>query len=252
MYMESIRNIPERIFNMKKILLSVLIAGFLSGLCFASDSFNAAYNQNYTSSNQLSPAKVQNTTALKEGVVTVPAGETFKCVFLSPVSSESAYTGQEINLALVNDFYYNNVLVAPAGSSVTGTVIEVSKAKHGSLSGKISFRFTHILTPAGYDIPISAIIHTYDGTGVLVGGKNIGLFSSEVPASSESVGAKGYVPPYLGVRPGTSAAMTTAVETGGGSLLKSIWDKGEDVEISVNSRMELILTQPITITPIGS
>ena len=248
--MESIRDILERNFDMRKIILYTVVAAMLTGVCSASENFNT--EQAYTPANPLSPAKIQNTMAMKEGVITVPAGETFKCVFLSPVSSETAYTGQEINLALVNDFYYNNVLVAPAGSNVTGTVIEVSKAKHGSLNGKIAFRFTHILTPAGYDIPISAIIHNYDGTGTLVGGKDIGLFTSEVPASSESVGAKGYVPPYLGVRSGTSAAMTTAVETGGGSLLKSIWDKGNDVEISVNSRMELILTQPITITPIGA
>ena len=40
----------------------------------------------------------------------------------------------------------------------------------------------------------------------------------------------------------------TAVGAGGG-LVKSIWDKGSDVEIPANAGIELILTQPITVNP---
>ena len=77
---------------------------------------------------------------MKNSIVTVPAGLTFKRVFLSPVNSETATTGQEVNLALTTDFYYKEKKVAPAGSSVTGNVIEVSRAKHGSINGKIMLR----------------------------------------------------------------------------------------------------------------
>ena len=35
----------------------------------------------------------------------------------------------------------------------------------------------------------------------------------------------------------------------GGGLLKSVWDKGTDVDIPVNTQIELILTQPITVNP---
>ena len=236
---------------MRRILLALILTGFISGMCYASQNFNADYNQgSFTSETSLNTAQ-KNNAAIKDGVITVPAGESFKAVFMTSVSSETAYTGQEITLALANDFYYGNVLVAPAGSSVIGTVIESSKAKHGSLNGKLTLRFTHILTPAGFDIPISALIKTADGSGRLIGGQDI-WFVTNNPTNPESIGAKGYIPPYLGVRPGTNAAMTTAVETGGGGLLKSIWDKGEDLEISVNSRVDVILTQPITITPLGS
>ena len=67
-------------------------------------------------------------------------------------------TGQNVSIALGSDFYYNGSLIAPAGSSVTGTVLEVSKAKHGSLNGKLLIRFTQIVTPYGVQIPISAVI----------------------------------------------------------------------------------------------
>lgn len=236
---------PRKGFNMRKILLALIITAVMSGMTFAQD--DGSYNKNYATTVNLT--NNVNNSAIKEGVITVPAGESFRCVFMSPISSETAYGGEEITLAVANDFYYNNILVAPAGSTVTGAVIEVSKAKHGSVSGKLTLRFTHIITPAGYDIPISAIIKTSDGSGTLIGGQNVGFITSEIPAASESVGIKGYVPPYLGVRSGTGAAMTTAVETGGGGLLKSIWDKGDEVEISVNTRLDIILTQPITIIP---
>ena len=233
---------------MRRMFLALVVAGLISSTGFANQNFSATYNNDTTLPN----TQVKNTTAIKEGVITVPAGVSFKGVFLETVSSETAYGGQEVTMALVNDFYYNNVLVAPAGSTVTGSVIGVSKAKHGSICGKLTLRFTHILTPAGFDIPISALVRTADGSGTLLGGKNLGYATINGPMASETIGARDFAPPYLGVRPGTGAAMTTAVETGGGSLLKSIWDKGEDVEISVNSGVELILTQPITISPVGN
>ena len=111
-----------------------------------------------------------NPTTLKGRIVTVPAGEDFRAVLTTPVSSATAVTGQTVTMALNTDFYYNGNLVAPAGSSVSGTVIEASRAKHGSLNGKLTIRFTNIMTPTGQNIPISAVIKTDDGTGVLIGG----------------------------------------------------------------------------------
>ncbi len=47
-----------------------------------------------------------------------------------------------------------------------------------------------------------------------------------------------------------TAALGTAVGAGGG-LVKSIWDKGNDVEIPTNANIDLYLTQPITVVPAG-
>ena len=46
---------------------------------------------------------------------------------------------------------------------------------------------------------------------------------------------------------GRGAALGTAVGAGGG-LVKSVWDKGNDVEIPANAMIDLILTQPITVS----
>lgn len=217
-------------------------------VCITLSCLSATGSENFTPNSQLDAYSL-DTNTLKNSIVTVPAGLTFRGVFLNPVSTETATTGQEVNLALTNDFYYKEKKIAPAGSNVTGTVIYVSRAKHGSINGKLTLRFTHIITPSGLDIPISAIVRTPDRTGVIWGGSDL-MISAGGRTIPESASARSiYAPAYTGVSAGTAAAMNTAVETNGGSLLKSIWDKGIDVEISANTTVDLILTQPITVTP---
>lgn len=237
---------------MKKAL--ILTALLLSaGSVYAAQNFS--YEQQNTTpsyrNNVQENFKLNNTT-LKGSVVTVPAGQTFRAVVTSPVSSETATTGQTVTMVLGSGFYYNQKLVAPAGSTVTGTVIAVSKAKHGSLNGKLTVRFTQIITPTGQNVPISAVIKTDDNTGTLVGGT--GLDVTKEYAKDLTIGAGTgaltgvIVSPLAGGSIGRGTALATAVGAGGG-LVKSIWDKGEDVSIPANVAIELILTQPITVNP---
>ena len=232
------------ILIMKKfIILSALLIS--SSCAFASTNFS--YQQNYSAENY----QLHNNT-LKGRIVTVPAGQTFKAVFMAPLSSQTAYNGQNITLAIGSDFYYNGNLIAPSGSSVTGTVIEVSKAKHGTLNGKLTLRFTQIMTPSGVNIPISAVIKTDDNTGTLMGGTKLDVASEYTKDIAIGAGTGAVIGtiagPLSGGSVGRGAALMTAVGAGGG-LVKSIWDKGSDVEIPVNAGIELILTQPITVNP---
>ena len=209
----------KRIIILSALLLSANCAFGASNFSYQQNATNTGFQPNYYAEDSY---KLNNNT-LKGSVVTVPAGQSFKAVLMAPVSSETAYNGQAITLALNSDFYFNGKRIAPAGSSVTGTVIEVSKAKHGTLNGKLTLRFTQIITPSGQTIPISAVVKTDDNTGTLVGGTKFDI----------------------------GAALMTAVGAGGG-LVKSIWDKGTDVTIPANAGIELILTQPITVNPASS
>ena len=195
---------------MKKLfILSVIL---LSANCV----FAAA---NYTLQQNPESQNYQLPTTLKGRVVTVPAGETFKAVVTSPVSSETAVTGQTVTLALGSDLYYNGNKIAPAGSSVHGTVIETSKAKHGSLNGKLTLRFTQIITPMGQTIPISAVIKTDDNTGTLIGGT--ALDTTKEYAKDIAVGASAgalagvVISPLAGGSIGRGTALATAVGSGG-------------------------------------
>jgi len=240
---------------MKKIF-AIAILLTCSGAAFASQNYS--FQQNTQTPASYNPAygvnesyKLNNNT-LKGSVVTVPAGQTFKTVVTSPVSSETAVTGQSVTLVLGSDFYFNGGRIAPAGSTVYGSVIEVSKAKHGSLNGKLTLRFTQIITPSGLNIPISAVVKTTDNTGTLVGGTRLDVAKSYTKDMAVGAGAGALagvvISPLAGGSIGKGTALSTAVGAGGG-LVKSIWDKGEDVEIPVNAIVELVLTQPITVNP---
>ena len=239
---------------MKKIIiLSVLLLG--CNCAFADGNFNYQTNTqapNYQPAYYNAENYKLNNNTLRGSVITVPAGHSFKAVLMAPISSETAYTGQSISLALGTDFYYNGKIIAPAGSSVTGTVIEVSKAKHGTVNGKLTLRFTHIITPTGLNIPISAIVKTDDNTGTLVGGTNLdvaGEYAKDIAIGAGSGAILGTIAgPLSGGSVGKGAALMTAVGAGGG-LVKSIWDKGNDVNIPANATIDLILTQPITVNP---
>ncbi len=241
---------------MKKII-AILILAASTQCVFAAQNFSyqqnttaPGYQPNYYNNNY----KINNNT-LKGSVVTVPAGQTFTAVVTTPVSSETAVVGQNLTLALGSDFYYNGNRIAPAGSTVYGSVIEVSKAKHGSMNGKMTLRFTQIMTPTGQNIPISAVVKTDDNTGTLVGGtaKDVTVDYAKDVAVGAGAGALAgvVISPLAGGSIGRGTALATAVGAGGG-LVKSIWDKGSDVVIPANAGLELILTQPITVTPAAS
>ena len=161
---------------MKNLLVLTAVATICVNCAFAEPNYS--FQQSAPMQQQYQPSYYQNTNndyrinnnTLKGSVVTVPAGQTFRAIVTSPVSSETAVVGQTVTLALGSDFYYNGNKIAPAGSSVYGSVIESSKAKHGSMNGKLTVRFTQIITPTGQNIPISAVVRTDDNTGTLIGG----------------------------------------------------------------------------------
>ncbi len=219
---------------------------------------NFSYEAPYTPSQSNEPYVQQplryRNQPLQGSVVIVPAGASMPAMTTFNISSANMVTGQALSLALHSDFYYNNQLIAPAGSTIYGTVIEASKAKRGSINGKLCVRFTHIYTPYGTQIPISAVIKTTDSSGVLVGGTKMDVtkeYAKDVTAGSAAGALSGLVFGALaGGDVGRGAALGTAVGAGSG-LAKSIWDKGNDVEIPANATIELMLTQPITTSNSG-
>lgn len=235
----------------KKFLSALILASMMSlntaiagsNFTYTQEQPQPVYNQGYQ------PMTYSNNQPLKGSVVTVPAGAEFPAVMSGELSSANAAVGQSVYMALNKDFYYNNKLIAPSGSSVIGTVVEVTHARHGSMNGKLCVRFTQIKTPMGSQIPISAVIKTDDHSGVLVGGtaKDVTKeYAKDLAVGSAAGALSGLVFGALaGGSVGRGAALGTAVGAGGG-LVKSAIDKGNDVVIPANASVELYLTQPIT------
>ena len=218
---------------------------------YQSGAQNPVYQQSYY------PAPINQTynnynSTLKGRVVTVPSGQVMPGYVSTTISSANASTGQTVQISLGSDFCYNGNMIAPAGSTVIGTVIEARKAKRGSMNGRLCVRFNQIITPYGLQIPISAVIKTSDNSGVLVGGTKMDVAKdyAKDAVGGAAVGAlSGLVFGALaGGNIGRGAALGTAVGAGGG-VVKSVIDKGQDVEIPAGASLELVLTQPITVAP---
>ncbi len=230
---------------MKKQLSLVLVSTFLvTNISFA------ASNYTFESTNQ--PQQYTSNQPLRGYLVSVPAGAVVPVTTTSELASNTLTQGQMIQLPLSSNFYYDNKLIAPAGSTVTGTVTTCKKATWGSINGKLKITFTQITTPQGVQIPINGVIRTSDGSGLLVGGTKLDVAKeyTKDAAAGAAIGAlSGVVFGALaGGSVGQGAALGTAVGAGGG-LVKGGATKGTDVKIPANSTIDMILTQPVTVQP---
>ena len=209
--------------------------------CFSASNYSYEYSQDTTPVNQ---------TILKGKVTTLPVGTVVEARLSTPLSSATLTQGQQVTLSLNEDLYNNNVLIAEAGSTINGMVLDVTKAKHGSMNGSLYIKFTEIVTRRGQRIPISATIKTNDGTGVLKGGTKADVakeYAKDVGAGAGAGALAGLVGAAIS---GGSVGKGTAIMTGVGAgvgLAKSVWDKGEDVIIPSNANIQIYFNQPVTV-----
>jgi len=206
---------------------------------------NAQYQQTYTANPY---ANAQAT--LKGTIFIVPAGSQFPAVTTTEINSATTLLGQAVNLTLGQDFYYDNKLVAPAGSVANGTVVYLKKASFAGRNGQMQIRFTSLTTPFGQMIPISGQIKTTDATGILKGGT--AKDTTKDYAKDLTIGAAGGAVSGLIMgavsdgSAGKGAALGTAIGAGLG-LGKSFVDKGRDVVIPANSTVAIEITQPLSV-----
>ena len=113
--------------TIKYCVLSLIAFLGLSGL-------GAYASQTYQPYQTLNPyGKSQQT--LEHVVLTVPAGTTVPARTSTELNTHFLITGQGVSFMLAQDYYYNNKLVAPVGSSINGTVLQVKReAKIGRAS----------------------------------------------------------------------------------------------------------------------
>ena len=240
---------------MKKELISAILIAMSSSVVYANTipqqwqtqqyQPNAQYQQTYTANPY---ANAQAT--LKGTIFIVPAGSQFPAVTTTEINSATTLLGQAVNLTLGQDFYYDNKLVAPAGSVANGTVVYLKKASFAGRNGQMQIRFTSLTTPFGQMIPISGQIKTTDATGILKGGT--AKDTTKDYAKDLTIGAAGGAVSGLIMgavsdgSAGKGAALGTAIGAGLG-LGKSFVDKGRDVVIPANSTVAIEITQPLSV-----
>ena len=223
---------------MKKRLICLLALVSVASISFANEPYQT-----------VNPYPASQTT-LQGTVFMVPAGSEFPAVTISEISSKTMLLGQAVSLTLGQDYYYDGKLVAPAGSMVNGTVVQLKKASFAGRNGQLQIKFTSIVSPFGQMIPISGQIKTTDGSGVLKGGtaKDTAIdYTKDIAIGAAGGAVSGLIMGAVsGGSVGKGAAFGTAIG-GGIGLGKSVIDKGADVVIPANSVISLQLDQPMTI-----
>lgn len=253
--------------NKKILSIAIIVSGFLTpGMVFAKANYtvqtpNLQYNTTQTqyplpvNSYQSQGYNNYNGAQLQGNVVMVPANTTFAATTMTPITSETAKTGDSVTFYLSSDFYYGNKLIAAAGSRLNGTILQAKKGGLASKNGCIQIKFTNIVTPYGQMIPLSASIQTEDGTGILKAGtakdvtkeyvKDVGVGAAAGAALGTAMGAlsSGSV--------GKGAIYGTALG-GGLGLGKSLIDRGDNVEIPQGAQLNIVIDQPITVSSVNN
>lgn len=210
---------------------------------------NSYQNQGYNSN--MYQGGYYNANHLQGNVVMVPVDTVFTATTMTPISSETLNKGDSVTMYLSSDFYYGNHLIAAAGSRVNGTVLKVNKGGLGNRNGKVEIKFTNIVTPYGQMIPISANIKTDDGSGVLKAGTAMDVAKDYAKDAVIGAGVGAALGTAMGALSsgsvGKGAIYGTALG-GGLALISAAMQRGGTVEIPQGASLDIVITQPITVS----
>ena len=227
---------------------SFLSALTVSALILTANSVYAAGNYSYTTP---ATTNVQNVNSLQGSVTYVPAGNVANVMLTSALNSETATVGSAVGATLANDFIYNGKLIASKGSVLNGTVVKAKKAGFANRNGQIQVVFNNLRTPQGYNIPINAVFKTDDNTGILKGGTKMDGAKEYAKNTAIGAGAGAALGTAMGALSsgsvGKGAIYGTAIG-GGLGLAKGAMNKGKNVNIPVSAYLDVMFTQPITLS----
>ena len=98
----------------------------------------------------------------------VPEGRTIEVTTEVPINTTTCQNGDHIFATLRNSFYDDSELIFPQGSKVEGSIVLLKKPTEGE-NAEVKVHFTSLTTPSGKKIPISAVIETDEGNGIVYG-----------------------------------------------------------------------------------
>ncbi len=166
--------------------------------------------------------------------VTVPAGTAIPVRITQTLSSETATDGQSFSGVTTGRIDIDGYVAIPAGTPVTGTVVEAKDATHFKGHSILSIALTGI-NRRGSRMPLSTEPYTLDGNNR---GKN----------SAEKIGGGAAVGAILGgiFGGGKGAAIGAGVGGGGGAAVNGL-SRGQQVTISSETVVRFRTTSSVTV-----
>jgi len=166
--------------------------------------------------------------------VPVPAGTTIPVRITETLDSASTQTGTPFNGVVIHEVTSNGYVVIPAGSAVSGTVVEAKDAAHFKGSSLLSIQLTS-LRRHGNLIPISTASYSVQGKGR--GGN-----------TAAKIGGGAAIGAVLGgiFGGGKGAAIGAGAGAGGGAILQGA-TKGQQVSIPSETVIRFQLANSFTV-----
>ena len=167
--------------------------------------------------------------------ITVAAGTQIKVSFPTEVSTKDKVAGDTFSATLANDVVVDGKVVFPAGSTVTGHVVEAVRPGKASGKGKMVLAYDSIeANGTSYSIdtvgaPIEGASGTKGDATKVVGGAAAGAILGKIIGGSGSDAAKGAA---AGAAAGTAAALLT---------------RGPDPVVKAGQTLTVALDNPVTV-----
>jgi hypothetical protein len=209
-------------------------------------------SQQYGQPNYGQPSYGQQLAPLQGYVVSAPVGTRLNATLSTTLSSQYARVGDRFTASLGGDVAAGGSVVLPSGSQLEGQVMAVNPAGRAGRPGELDVRFTSATLPNGQRVPISAKIQTEDGTGLIRGGTTAGRFGRAAMNAGLGAGLGAALGtamgPLSGGGVGRGAIYGTALGGGLGALSSGV-QKGKEAEIPGGQSLQVVLDQPLTVSP---
>ncbi len=123
-----------------------------------------------------------------DSAVDIPKGEAFSAILQTTIDSDKISRNESISAVIQEDWYYNNILVAPRGSILNGKIVKFRRSGDYLRNGNFSLQFYEIVTPQGILSVTTNIVKVTKGKmrGLKLTGKFLtGMFMGALYSLSE-------------------------------------------------------------------
>jgi hypothetical protein len=182
-------------------------------------------------------------------VYSVPSGTVVRVRLNSKLSSKTSVEGSTFRTTVTEPVYSSNgVVVIPVGSTVTGRVDNVVKARKGGKPGTVDVSFISVRLPNGVSRSINGTLtdlDTKDGKS-----DNEGTAAGDKMSHRKLIfiGGGGAGGALIGAAVGGGkGALIGGIIGGIGGLITETQTKGEDVDVKSGTEFGVYLNQSVTL-----
>lgn len=186
---------------------------------------------------------------LKGSVSTVPTGTAFEVTTNTTVGSSLNEIGDIFVAKLNNPVVVNGSIIIPAGTEAIGQITYIENAGRIGKNGVMDIKFTSIKLPNGPKVPINGKIITVDNSGVLKGGSLKNQIVTSIATGAVTTGGGALAGLTVGGLIGSAGGGAVLGTAAGGFLgLGYLFGrKGKEVVLPTETKLNIILEQPLTV-----